>query len=107
ERQIGAFNPKQSALKSHVGGVRFENRGSDAPSFIEDLGGCLMHDETRQPERPAGMSAAAGLHESGIASAQCYMGGQDAEPLRHQLRERRFVALAGALGSNNNVNAPV
>src|SRR5262249_15503047 len=82
-----------------------EERRSDAPTLLDDLIRGLRHDDGAEPHRPTGRRPAADRHQIRVAGDELHAPVLDAEPLRDELREARFVSLAGRQRTKDHIDA--
>src|SRR5204863_7706576 len=73
---------------------RFQHMAGDAQSLLDDLVRGVEHDDAAEPQRPAGMRAAANRDAVRVAGDELDAVDRYAEPFGHQLREAGLVALA-------------
>ena len=79
--------------------------GGDFLALLDDGVGGLAHDDAGKPHRAGGMRAAAFLDDVGVVFEHIDVVERHAEPLRHALRERRFVRLAARQRADHDIDA--
>src|SRR5205814_1670368 len=83
---------------------RFENMARDLQPLLDDLVRGVEHDDAAEPERPAGMRAAADRDALGVAGHEPDAVDRHAEPLGDQLCEARLVPLALRYGADDDLD---
>src|SRR5579872_185939 len=104
-RTIGAFDRVATAGEYDVIFGGFEHIGGDPFALFDNGVAGLAHDDAGEPHGAGRVRAATLLDDIGIVFKYEYVLERHAEPLRHALRKRRFVALSAGKRADYNVNA--
>ncbi len=107
DRAVGALDGEAAACEGDILLGGFEHVRGDLLALLDDLVGRLAHDDARHPHRAGRVRAAAFVDDVGVAFEDVHVFERNAEPFRHALRERRFVALAARERADHDVDAAV
>src|SRR5712675_2380388 len=101
---VGALDLEPPAGERDVLDRRLQHMAGDAQPLLDDLVRGVEHDDAAEPQRPAGMRAAADRDAVGVAGDQLDAVDRHAEPFGDQLREAGLVALALRRGADHNLD---